>query len=327
MAASLMFVELRYRSNQATKLQRLCLRFQQLRYGYATESFRYTKDITHSISIPLANPVSRAQLDRSRKRLMRDRVTETVPTEAFVRPASQSIGIANISLDAKDRWEYAREILQTLDLETMLQQSRESCWPAVDTDSGEKADRSIRASVVGLKGGHQNLSAIKRLYAPVIDPEDVLPEFLFRIRESLHQAGLLRTHQPNREKLPVHVKIIDTHMLHTSDLINYSDYRDRPGPMPKTLSLDLRSLYEKYKDFPWAENIQLQRISISEVRLQYFRRRGIIFDQGYREIASVPLPGASHVDPAADQYGVDFQPAWPMRGFRPGTIYDVDERG
>ena len=321
-----MLIGLRYRSNKATKLQQLCLRFQQLRYRHTTKNFRYAPGVTHFISIPLADPVSRAQLDRSRNLLMRDPVTDTIPTEAFVRPASQSIGIANISLEPVNPLKAARDLLQNLDLETILQQSREACRSTANTDPSEKADGPILASVVGLKGPEKNLSTTRALSTLVTDPENVLPEFLFRIRKHLHRAELLRRRQWLRENSPLHVKFLDTCMLHTSGHIN-----DLPEHMPKlltrTLTVDSTRMYEKYRYFRWAENILLSRISISEMRLQNFQLGGLIVDQGYREIASVALPGASHMDPAADQDGVEFHPAFPVRGFRPGAIYNVDERG
>ncbi|CAF9915639.1 MAG: hypothetical protein HETSPECPRED_002544 [Heterodermia speciosa] len=252
--------------------------------------------------MPLANPISREQLMALRHRLILDLVTNDFPAPAIVWPASQNIIIGNMSLLTDERLNAATALLRSLDLKTILQESREACRSESNTDPGEKADGPILASVVGLERlAIQTLRVAKKLYAGVVDREHVLPEFVKRIQTIFDQRGLLSPETKN-DRFPPRVKIIDTTRI---------KLRKDPDSEKnvRTLALDAREMYIKYKDFVWAENIPLQTVSISKTPLRNFTRGSILVDQGYRDVVSVPLPGASALDPAEYWNGLKLRPA------------------
>ena len=58
-----------------------------------------------------------------------------------------------------------------------------------------------------------------------------------------------------------------------------------------TPKFDASDLVQKYKDFEWTTEFPLERLCISELGLKAFRKDGELVRTGYRDIASVPLPG------------------------------------
>ena len=325
-----MLVEDRCLLTQAKKLQRLRFCIQQHRYGYATQNFRYWPENTHFLHIPLASSdSSRTQLLQSRAQLMRDPVTKTFPKQAFVLPASQNIVIGKMTLAPNERLEAAKALLQSLDLETILKESREKSRSATSTGTG-----AILASVVGLERAHLKLSSVQTLFARVIDEESILPKFLSRIQKIFHQAGLLYLGQYELGEIPLHVKLINTNKLYTLEVIDPDDNKKHlPKALRcrKNLTVDSRMMFQKFQDFVWADDIQLQKVSISEARLLDFRLelkdRAVLADQGYHEVASVLLPGASCGDPVVYPFKIGTKATRCTHKFSPRATYDVTCRG
>ena len=259
---------------------------------------------------------------------MRDPVTMTFPTQAFVWPASQTIVIGKMTLVPTERLEAAKALLESLDLETILQESREKSPSATSTGTD-----AILASVVGLERANLKLSSVQTLFARVIDEENILPKFLPRIRKIFHEAGLLNLGRHESCESPAHVKIINTSNLYTFEVKEDPDHKKN---MPeclrcrKNLTVDSRMMYKKFQDFVWADDIQLQKVSISETRLLDFRfkleRRATLIDQGYREVASVLLPGASCVDQVVYPHGTVTDAALRNFKFYPRATYNVTSR-
>ena len=94
----------------------------------------------------------------------------------------------------------------------------------------------------------------------------------------------------------------------------------------KRLRIDTEDLYTKYKNFVWANDLQLERLSIREMGLLNFERGQSKVGQGHREIASVPLPGISHVGPDPEMEDISFTSVRPIHNVDPSTIYDVISR-
>ena len=259
---------------------------------------------------------------------MRDPVTMTFPTQAFVWPASQNIVIGTMTLLPTERLEAAKALLQSLDLETILQESREKSPSATSTGTD-----AILASVVGLERAHLKLSSVQTLYARVIDEENILPKFLTKIRKIFHEAGLLHLGRYESCEIPAHVKIINTNNLYTFEVKEDPDhkkYMPKRLGCRKNLTVDSRMMYEKFQDFVWADDIQLQKLSISNTTLLDFRfkleHRAVLVDQGYREVASVLLPGASCVDQVVYPHRVGTDAALKNFKFYPRATYNVTSR-
>ncbi len=56
-------------------------------------------------------------------------------------------------------------------------------------------------------------------------------------------------------------------------------------------TFDASDLIAKYKDFEWTTDFPLERLCISELGLKDIVRNREVVGMGYRDIASVPLPG------------------------------------
>ena len=103
----------------------------------------------------------------------------------------------------------------------------------------------------------------------------------------LTTAGLLpKAPHESALALPLHIKVLDwTTLLRNGEL-----KRNPVTKRPLASRLDAGPLLDKYKDFVWAEDIQLENLYISKVGLR--GRRDPDTGEGlYHETAiSVPLP-------------------------------------
>jgi len=102
-------------------------------------------------------------------------------------------------------------------------------------------------------------------------------------------AGLLI---PDDRPLKLHATVVNT--------IYVKGRRSRGGKGGKKSSAPLRidatALLERYRDYVWAEDIVLDRIAICEMGAKkILDDRGDVVGEEYREVASVPLPGALDV--------------------------------
>lgn len=56
-------------------------------------------------------------------------------------------------------------------------------------------------------------------------------------------------------------------------------------------NVDVAELHTKYKDFPWTQQFPLERLCITESGLKDVWKKRKFIRTGYRDIASIPLPG------------------------------------
>lgn len=94
----------------------------------------------------------------------------------------------------------------------------------------------------------------------------------------------------------------------------------------RVLRLDLTDLYVKYKDFVWASDVQMEKLSLCEMGLQDFNRGPSIVGQGHREIASVALPGVNQPELNAGMEDITYTRVKRKYGVDPDTTYDVTSR-
>jgi len=93
-----------------------------------------------------------------------------------------------------------------------------------------------------------------------------------------------------------------------------------------TLRPNITDVYSKYKDFVWANDVQLEKLSICELGLYSFKRGPLIVGQGHREIACVALPGATQSDLSAVMDDVTYTRVKPRYQVDPNAVYDVTSR-
>lgn len=53
---------------------------------------------------------------------------------------------------------------------------------------------------------------------------------------------------------------------------------------------DARELVERYKEFEWAREVRMEKVSICEMGAKQILEGEVVVDQVYTEVASVPLP-------------------------------------
>lgn len=105
------------------------------------------------------------------------------------------------------------------------------------------------------------------------------------------------------------------------------NYYQQIGQVPYIqVNSNVREFYPKYKDFVWARDLQLERLTISKMILQDFVRNGIIVGRGFRDLDSAPLSGAPNVDLEANMEGITYQAAKHVDNIDPNASYDVTSR-
>lgn len=70
----------------------------------------------------------------------------------------------------------------------------------------------------------------------------------------------------------------------------------------------MTELWHKYVDFSWAKDFQLEKLSICEMGLKNVFKHGKKVGTGFREVASVPLPGATTVSTGPELEGETYVP-------------------
>lgn len=131
--------------------------------------------------------------------------------------------------------------------------------------------------------------------------------FCYIITLSFWHAGLLRLSpdQQDRLKSPreLYTTLITTGYIDSKE-VNYNPELVSEGSYrTKRLRFDATGLWREYNDLLWARNFQLEKLRICEMGLKNIYNKGKLVGTGYKEVASVPLPGASSVSTGPDLPG------------------------
>ena len=159
------------------------------------------------------------------------------------------------------------------------------------------------------------------LWAPVFDHANVLPKFCQIIVLSFWHAGLLRLSPDQQDRLKIprkpYTTLISTRYLDGSEVNNSPELVSEGSYRTIRPRFNATGLWREYFDFPWARNFQLEKLSICEMGLMHIYSQGKLVGSGYKEVASVPLPGASSVSTGPDLEGEtmvrrpkDAKPVW-----------------
>lgn len=267
--------------------------------------------LTHFVRIPLSTAGSRPQLDQAYKRVMNDEVATEAgfENEMLVPPVLLRVQLGSLSLDTPARVNAAIEHLRQLDVQsiyTQCLQRRKSQCPEFELAEGRS---ELRVKIHGLKNYSRNtdLTRCMLLWAPVIDEAKVLPTLCHAVRSSLERAGLLQIvplpHQSLNEIRDTYTPIFDSSRMSTDEDNNKPSLRELPRKSKLKKRFDATELYPKYRDFTWAQDVQLEKISLCKIGLKQIERQGEIVGQGYEEVASIPLPGAPSISTGPDMDG------------------------
>ena len=265
---------------------------------------------THFLRIPLSTIISRPQIYKSYKQAMNNPVASGIPKEAFLPHSQLHINLGQLDLDSDERYNAAIRHLQNRNLEELYQgilkrrQEKNSGF-----DTLEHKHRGILADFRGIANysNHTKLDDCMILWAPVIDHANVLSTFCYIITLSFWHAGLLRLNpdQLDRLKSPrePYTNLIATRYMDSNE-VNYNPELVSEGNYrTMRLRFNATGLWREYFDFPWARNFQLEKLSICEMGLKNIYNKGKLVGAGYKEVANVPLPGASSVSTGPDLEG------------------------
>lgn len=298
--------------------------------------------LTHFLCLPLVTPTSKPQLEASLAKF-KDHVTSTGSTTPGIAEAAKSevstdetvlplihpkairpVGALHCTLGVmslkQNELKEAVELLNALDVQTLLQGDTPVLEPAEGTKAAEQGDggtaslqrpitppqvdRSIGPLTVDLKGLESMHAPQKTsiLYTAPSDASERLYDFCLAVQKTFKDRDLL---VEDDRALKLHATIVNT---------IYAKGKKRParasaaegrgqassatgtdeghGPNANApLKIDAIQLLEKYKDYTWAENVVLNRIAICEMGA-----KKVLDDQGnvkaeeYTEIASIALP-------------------------------------
>ena len=254
--------------------------------GNSIDSYR----ITHALRIPLPTPTSRPQFERSLQRIKSDPVASDVHPAAFSTPDTQYLSLGSLVLQTPQAKEEALGILRDLHLDRNLSQGR----------SG--SDHSPNPMVVSVAGLVHNdvLHDCRRLYAPVHDHSGKLSDFMLSVKGRFLSAGLMvNVKGEDTPRAILHTRIIQNKLVRTKIPNNSAHIRRKLAGTEATVtrlaSWDLRELYDKYRNFSWAADFALERLSILDVHAQDIWKDGRLIGRGSQEFASVPLPGITYL--------------------------------
>lgn len=265
---------------------------------------------------------------------MRDPITRSIPSEAFVWPETHHLNIGALSLTTDDDFMAAEEFLRKLNLWNLLPGAPSSTkgpkpFKLDLTRGGALPYRPIKISLIGLEHPGKHMRNCISMRAQAVEEEKVLTHFITEIKQTLQDAKLLKLRPDERadSSLPLRSKILDSSRMYTTEVNPYASQFTPPGKdIYYTLQMDLAEVYSKYKDFVWARDIKLEKMSIWEMGLKKFQRGRLQIGQGHREIASVPLPGAPIIGSDSEIRDVTYEPVRKIYGVDPEAVYNVAAR-
>ena len=273
---------------------------------------KQTYNLTHFVCIPLVTASSRPLLRNSLGLLRDNPASAKIPSGAFI-PIDTlhlSLGFA-MSLPTTGRITEANKLLQSLDLNSLTRQLskpslRERSIKEISSDverslslsSGAPMAQSLPLHVTlsGLVAAQlegQNIMA-ETLLAHCYDPTYQVNHLCNNLAIIFAAAGLFdpsTQHQFRRTKLrKMGLPLPKVSLMKTSRPTYHVPSRNQPGKMEgdRSPTIDSRDLVRIFKDFVWADNIRLERLSICSLGItEQIRQLGS--DARLSEACSVSL--------------------------------------
>lgn len=267
-------------------------------------------NLTHFICIPLVTASSRPQLTRSLGLLRDSPVSGNVPLRAFVPIDTLKMSVKiTMSLPTPDRFAMAEKLLQSLDLNSL---TRELSKPSLRERSIKERFADLKKSLslspvasmnqplplrVTLSGliasptGYHDIMA-HTFYAQCHDPTFRVNHLCNNLAIIFEAAGLYNPSSSYRIQKSVGFALSGVCLIQTG-LIPSSEFvpaRRQPGKLQrsKSLKIDSRDLVRTFKEFVWADNIRLERLSICQLGFhKRARQQGL--DAQLLEACSVSL--------------------------------------
>lgn len=270
--------------------------------GISTGKWKH--GLSHFLRVPFATSISTTQLHQSIQQIARDPIAAALPQIAWNNPGRVHCVIAVLSLKTTDRVNAAVQLLQDLDL-TQISDHVAIPSPKNHFMHSAAQDTTIRdegtvtskqAPVVALQGLQdpqltaRHPHATRGLRCYVKESRPFLARFRSLLAVEFDKAGFLPFAPLQQQSSPVTCTLMETKYLRTKAWrrkveLGGKEYRLQPD-------FDALDLHLKYEKFPWTTDFPLEKLCISEFGLKDFLKEGKVVETGYRDIASVPLPGA-----------------------------------
>ena len=234
--------------------------------------FKKTLNLTHFVHIPIATRTSLPQVLTSFSLIENHPVAAVIPKGAFTHPANLHLTLGSLSLPTPSHVEAALRILRSA-----IVRQGEQPFTIHIVGLGNSL-------ISGMPAGHPRTMA---LYSRIEETTTSLQSFCQNVRSTVLDKGLLKLNSIQTLTLPFHVKVISTHRL-ARDPVGPNLVKEPKWPLKPRF--DALGLHRKYEDFVLMKDIQLQQIHISEIGLKKVLYDNVIV-AGYRNIATVPLPG------------------------------------
>ncbi len=262
--------------------------------------------LTHFLCLPLVTASSRSQLLASLQQLTAD-VTDLGNEDSAVVPAKsiRPIGTFHLtlgvmSLQTPDRVAAASQFLRSLNVQEMLHGATEldepgpinaqeavkgtDLFPGIDGHSRGRFLENVFPLTITLSGLHpmHKPSSTSILYASPLDDTSRLYPFSLALQQAFTKAEFLL---PEDRDLLLHATIVNT------TYAKEKKARVKGGGHGKgSRKFDAQEVIAKYRDFKWAKDLRIEKLSICEMGAKKIIENEEVVDEEYLEIAGVPLP-------------------------------------
>lgn len=246
--------------------------------------------ITHFLRIPFATTQSTPQLLESVQQVSEDPITAVLPRAAWSVPDEIHCSMGPLSLKTPARVKAASDLLLELHRQYNSGFNARSKFnfsrPHIDTL------RRLQPLRVRLHGLRAERLVTKNLICNPIEEKPMLCDFINIVDDIFGAEGYVPVNKGGRDV--IRPKLMDTRHL-KSNVINEKVTLLGKG-FTRQPDFDSSIVYSKYKDFPWTATYPLEKLCISELGIKDVWRQGRLVKTGYRDIATVPLPGVSPSD-------------------------------
>ena len=258
--------------------------------------------LTHFLCLPLANGSSRASIQNSLQSFALDVTSKDDPQNIISPKAIRPIGTIHLtlgvmSLQTQGRIDEATAFLHSLNLGDMLsttsslvekpkvlQQKSVAVLPSKDIPIRSSKVLALKAVLEGLHP-MQSPTATSILYASPRDSTSRLRTFCLALRQVFISAGFL---VEETRPLLLHVTIVNT--IYAKDRKPRGKGDGHGKKRKDAFAFDAREIIEKYRDYKWAEDVEIEKVSICEMGAKKIYANQQLVDEQYLEIASLSLP-------------------------------------
>lgn len=252
------------------------------------KDFEYASGATHFLCIPLATKLSRPQLASSLRTLASDPCAAHVPKQAFRWLDSIHIGLGALGLYTPAAVDAAVDLVR----EALLR--HHTICHSIGCQQIPK--HPLMVSMTGLRpfaSPSELTTSTLSLCATVAEPTGRLLNLCNDLYYRLLEQGLWREwkFRPGLvERFPLSV-IADTRRIPSDKLMDDPTLAGLGRQVFQYRTLDATEIYRRYEHYNFTSQFPLERFSIREMGMKHQIKHGLLVNQGYGEIASIPLPG------------------------------------